>query len=80
MTAICPGPTTTEFASRANLEKSKLFTTGAMSAADVARIGLEGHEKGRAVVITGGRNHAIGLGSKLMPRALSRRLAGWMQG
>ena len=80
VTAVCPGPTTTEFAARANLEKSKLFSTGAMSAADVARIGLDGHEKGRAVVITGGRNHAIGIGSKLMPRALSRRIAGWMQG
>lgn len=80
VTAVCPGPTKTEFSQRANMEKSKLFTTGAMSAADVARIGLDGHEKGRAVVITGGRNHAMGIGSKLMPRALSRRIAGWMQG
>jgi short-subunit dehydrogenase len=80
VTVVCPGPTKTEFTMRANLEKSKLFSTGAMSAVEVARLGLDGHDKGRAVVVTGGRNIAIGIGSKLLPRLVSRRLAGWMQG
>jgi len=80
VTAVCPGPTATEFTLRADLEKSKMFKSGAMSAAEVARIGLDGHEKGRAVVVTGGRNHAIGIASKLLPRLVSRRVAGWMQG
>ena len=80
VTAVCPGPTATEFTKRADLEKSKLFQSGSMSAEDVARIGLDGHEAGRAIVITGGRNHAIGLASKFLPRMLVRRAAGWMQG
>ena len=80
VTAVCPGPTATEFTIRANLEKSKLFSTGAMTAEDVARIGLDGHEAGRAIVVTGGRNRALSLGSKFLPRALVRRAAGWMQG
>lgn len=80
VTAVCPGPTATEFTLRANLEKSKMFKSGAMSAVDVARIGLDGHERGRAVVVTGGRNQALGIASKLFPRLVSRRVAGWMQG
>lgn len=80
VTAVCPGPTTTEFAKRANMEKSKLFSTGAMTAADVARIGFDGYESGRAIVVTGGRNRALAFGSKLLPRTFVRRAAGWMQG
>ena len=80
VTALCPGPTATEFTVRADVHASKMYVTKAMSAADVARIGFDGYEKGRAVVITGGRNHAIGLASKLLPRLLVRRAAGWMQG
>jgi short-subunit dehydrogenase len=79
VTALCPGATATEFARRADLEKSKLFQ-GAMQAAEVARLGLAGYEAGRAVVITGGTNRAAALASKLLPRALVRWSAGKMQG
>lgn len=80
VTVVCPGPTATEFTLRADLEKSKMFTTGSMSAVDVARQALDGYEKGRAVVVTGRRNYALGLASKFLPRLVSRRAAGWMQG
>lgn len=80
VTVVCPGPTATEFTQRANLEKSKMFSTGSMNATDVARMGLDGHEKGRAVVVTGARNYALGLASKFLPRLVSRRAAGKMQG
>jgi hypothetical protein len=78
-TAVCPGPTATEFTKRADMEKSKLFAR-AMNATDVARLGIEGHEAGRAVVITGAANKAGAIGAKLAPRALTRKLAGWLQG
>lgn len=80
VTAVCPGPTATEFRIRANLEKSKMFDTGSMSAVAVARMALDGYEAGRAVVITGGGNRALAVASKLMPRLLVRRAAGWLQG
>ncbi len=80
VTAICPGPTSTEFAIRADMEKSKLFNMAPMSAADVARLALDGHEAGRAVVIPGLRNWAMGLGTRAVPRLVSRRIAGWLQG
>ena len=41
VTALCPGPTATEFTKRADMEKSKLFSRAA-AAPDVARQGIEG--------------------------------------
>ena len=80
VTALCPGPTETEFASRADLEASRLFKFGAMSAAAVAGIGVDGYEKGRAIVIPGLANRLGAFGSKLAPRLLTRKVAGRLQG
>lgn len=80
VTALCPGPTTTEFAQRADMEKSKLFKAGAMSAAAVAKIGVEGYFKGRAVVVTGAANRLGSIGAQLLPRAITRKIAGRLQG
>lgn len=79
VTALCPGPTATEFTIRADMEKSKLFER-AMDAATVARIGIDGHEAGRAIVIAGAANKVGAAGAKFMPRVLVRRLAAWLQG
>lgn len=56
VTALCPGPTRTEFQKRArmeniNLERSKLIPY--MSAEKVAQIGYDGLMKGKRVVIPG---------------------------
>jgi short-subunit dehydrogenase len=80
VTALCPGPTESEFADTAGLKDSRLFNAGVMSSAEVARIGVEGYEAGRAIVIPGSRNRAGVIGSKLMPRFVSRRIAGLLQG
>lgn len=66
VTALCPGPTKTEFQKRArmeniNLERSKLIPY--MSAEKVAQIGFEGLMKGKRVVIPGFLNKA---GTKLV--------------
>ena len=79
VTALCPGPTATEFTIRADMEKSKLFER-AMDAAAVAQVGIDGHEAGRAVVIAGATNKVGAIGAKLAPRFLVRRMAGWLQG
>jgi short-subunit dehydrogenase len=80
VTALCPGPTATEFAEHADLEMSRLFKFGAMSAADVARAGVEGYEAGKAVVIPGLSNRLAAWGAQLAPRAFARRIAGKLQG
>jgi short-subunit dehydrogenase len=79
VTALCPGPTESEFAATADLEKSKLFNQGIMSAAEVARIGIDGYEAGRAIVVAGTTNKLGTLGAKFLPRALIRKIAGRLQ-
>ena len=80
VTALCPGPTETEFASVAEMENVRLFKMGAMPAATVARLGVDGYEAGRAIVVPGTSNWAGTLGAKLVPRFVSRRIAGMLQG
>jgi short-subunit dehydrogenase len=80
VTALCPGPTASEFAATADLEKSKLFNVGVMSSAEVARIGVDGYEAGRAIVVAGATNRVGTLGAKFFPRFLTRRIAGLLQG
>ena len=80
VTALCPGPTESEFAARADLEGSRLFRMGVMSAAEVARAGIDGYEAGRAIVVPGAANRLGTIGSKLFPRALVRHIAGRLQG
>ena len=79
VTALCPGPTATEFAARADMEKSKLMK-GAMSAKAVAQQAVAGYEAGRAIVVTGAPNKLGTLVVKFVPRALVRWGAGKLQG
>lgn len=80
VTALCPGPTESEFSATADLENSKLFKGGAMTAAEVARLGVEGYEAGKAIVVAGTRNFLGTIGAKLFPRSMTRRIAGLIQG
>ena len=80
VTALCPGPTESEFSDTAGLKDSRLFEAGVMSSTEVARAGIDGYEAGRAIVIPGTRNRAGALGSKFAPRSVSRRIAGLLQG
>ena len=79
VTALCPGPTATEFTTRADMEQSKMFER-AMDADTVARLGIDGYEAGRAIVVTGAANRFGAAAVRLAPRAAVRRLAGWLQG
>jgi short-subunit dehydrogenase len=79
VTALCPGPTESEFAETADLHRSRLFRTGVMPAAEVARIGVDGYEAGKAVVVTGLTNRVSSIASQLVPRWVSRRIAGRLQ-
>lgn len=76
--ALCPGPTSTEFAVRAGMEESRLFGLGAMSAERVAEAGYDGFREGRRIVVPGRGNRLAVLGSRVLPRrwlaALVRRL------
>src|SRR3712207_4943869 len=59
VTALCPGPVPTEFQARADMDTARLMKLNfmALSAAEVARAGVEGYEAGRAIVIPGVANN-----------------------
>jgi short-subunit dehydrogenase len=80
VTALCPGPTDTEFSKVADVEMVRKFKFGRMPAAEVARAGIAGYEAGRAVVVPGATNRIGAVAAQLLPRALVRRIAGKLQG
>ena len=79
-TAVCPGFTTTEFQSVANQGEAinNLPGFAIMNSDQVARSAIKQVASGRVIAITGLTNHALGISSRLMPRAVSRRVAASM--
>jgi len=74
-TALCPGPTRTGFQARASMEGSKLVSGKTLpDAAEVAREGYDGAERGAAVVIPGLSNRfQVGL-VRFLPRSMVSRI------
>jgi len=68
VTALCPGPTDTEFPRRAGLLNTKAFRRGTMDAASVARSGYTAMMKGKRVVIPGIKNKLQMFPTPLVPR------------
>ena len=76
VSALCPGPTRTEFGAVAGFGAKGAFDRVAMDAAAVVRSGLDGLERNKAVVITGGLNKAGAISTRFVPRSVVRRIAG----
>jgi uncharacterized protein len=71
VTALCPGPTDTGFASAARLEHTRLFTFAKpASAADVARFGYKAMQSGNTVAIHGALNKIMTFSTRMAPRKL----------
>jgi hypothetical protein len=70
ITALCPGPTSTEFQKRAGLEHSALFKHAGMDSMTVARIGYRAMMSGKRIAITGMTNKILTNLNRFMPRAL----------
>ncbi len=78
--ALCPGPTNTEFASNANLERTSFVKAfKKTSAADVAEFGYQKLMSGKVVAVPGVLNKAAVIAAQIMPRALVRRGVGMIQ-
>lgn len=75
VTALCPGPTESEFPETAGMGTAKLFRGPLMSAARVAEIGVEGYRAGHAIVSPGIANRFGAQIARLMPRFVTRRVA-----
>ena len=76
VSCLCPGPTHTEFGDVAGFNGNGLFDRLAMTAADVVKVGLDGFEKNRAVVVPGWVNKVVSTSTRFTPRPWARKIAG----
>jgi short-subunit dehydrogenase len=75
VTALCPGPTTTNFQATANMEKSRLVNERMLAKADdVARYGVKAMNKGDVVAVPGLMNKIMATSIRFSPRPVVRRL------
>jgi short-subunit dehydrogenase len=68
VTALCPGPTRTEFQKRAGIEDSLLFKRRGMDSMTAARIGYGAMMRGRRSMVTGFSNQISVLAMRFLPR------------
>lgn len=66
VTALCPGPTETQFADRAQAGQAPMFKGRLRSAASVAEVGYAALERAQAITV-------VGLSNQLLTR-----VAGWI--
>lgn len=72
VTALCPGPTRTEFEETARAQKTLLFRwSEPMAARDVALAGYEGMRRGKSVVVPGLLNKLLALSPRFGPAAIA---------
>jgi short-subunit dehydrogenase len=79
VTALCPGPTITDFQKKAGIGQTRLFRTRLVQdAPTAAKAGYEGMKRGRRVVVPGIANKIFAQGARLAPRrlvtAMTRRI------
>lgn len=80
VTAVCPGPTVSEFHASSGLQPGA-FTVGAppMASRQVAELAYRGAAMGRRVVITGLRNKVVVVANRLLSRRSMARLVRRLQ-
>lgn len=80
VTALCPGPTESNFAERAGTNKSRLFTQAKVATAEeVAKFGYQALMKGQRVAIPGMQNKLMIQAERFVPRILVNKIAHRMQ-
>lgn len=79
VTALCPGPTRTEFFETAQMNDSALSRYMAGDSDKVIRDGIAALDRNRAVAISGLLNTVIAQSIRFTPRALARWIAGALQ-
>ncbi len=80
VTALCPGPTRTEFQRRAGIGRIPLVRAPLVSeAANVAREGWDAMKRGKRVVVPGIANRALVQAERITPRRLVTAIARKLQ-
>jgi len=76
VSALCPGPTRTEFGDVAGFGGNGLFDRVAMESPEVVAAGLDGLDRNRAVVVPGLANKIGAASTRFAPRSVVRKIAG----
>ena len=76
VSALCPGPTRTEFGDVAGIASLGSFERLSMDAGPVVRAGIEGLDANQAVVIPGATNKIGAWSTRFAPRSVVRKIAG----
>ena len=76
VSALCPGPTATEFGEIAGFGPSNASSKLAAASGPVVAAGLNGLDRGRAIVIPGLMNKATAQAHRFFPRSIVRRAVG----
>ena len=80
VTALCPGPTKTNFASQASMQDLGMMNGNIPTGDDVARYGYEAMLKHKVVAIHGLRTKLNAyVATRLLPRAVMRQISGKLQ-
>lgn len=80
ITALCPGPTESEFQAVADLQESKMVKGRKLvSSAEVASFGIEAMMKGKTVVIQGFVNAVFANLVRFLPRKAVVKITRWIQ-
>jgi short-subunit dehydrogenase len=80
VSALCPGPTESNFRARAGTGSTRLATLGTpMASMPVARMGYEAFCANRRVMITGTQNAVMARLVPFTPRALALRMVRYLQ-
>ncbi|MEX0904903.1 MAG: SDR family oxidoreductase [Balneolaceae bacterium] len=75
VTALCPGPTDTHFAERADMENSRIFQDGmVMKPSKVAESGYKALMDGERIIIPGMSNKALTFTRRLIPKSMQASL------
>jgi short-subunit dehydrogenase len=75
-TALCPGPTATNFGNVSHDKKMRRLNTPKMPAATVASYGHRAFRQGKPLAIPGWQYHVLLLLVRIMPRWFVRKMAG----
>lgn len=70
VTALCPGATGTNFAKRANIEDTKLFSGKLLKPSNVAQIGYKALMKNKPVLVVGLNNKIMTSSVRFTPRSV----------
>lgn len=76
VSALCPGPTATEFGEVAGARTSDALSLIRGESSAVVRAGLKGLDRNKAIVIPGLPNKTTAQISRFLPRAAMRRIVG----